>query len=232
METWTQNSEPSRRVQLAEVLVFIFLIAPSLAFSFLAATQDGASFELTAVATILRDLALVCLIAYFVWRNGEPVARIGWSLKDWPREAAVGMLLFVPMSYGAAFLEGVLSHIGFSSPQKPFLSLVPRRSAGELALALILVIVVAFAEETMFRGYLILRLKATTRNLLAAVILSTVIFSFGHGYEGSAGVVTVGFIGLFLALVYIWRKSLVASMVMHFLQDFIAIVVVPFLHRK
>jgi membrane protease YdiL (CAAX protease family) len=66
----------------------------------------------------------------------------------------------------------------------------------------------AFAEEAMFRGYLILRLRATTRNLLTAIILSTAIFSFGHGYEGSAGVVAVGFVGLVFALVYVWRKSL------------------------
>jgi membrane protease YdiL (CAAX protease family) len=50
--------------------------------------------------------------------------------------------------------------------------------------------------------------------------LFAVVFSLGHGYEGTAGVVTVGFIGLAFALVYQWRGSLVAPMVMHFLQDF------------
>jgi uncharacterized protein len=229
---WTPDSEVSRRVQLAEMLVFVFLIAPSLAFSFLAASQGTASFELTAFATILRDLALVCLIAYFVRRNGEPVARIGWNFRNWPQEVALGLLLFIPLSYGAGFIQAALSHIGLSTPPKFLASLTPRRTPGELALAVILVIIVAFAEETMFRGYLILRLHATTRNLLAAVILSTVIFSFGHGYEGSAGVVTVGFMGLAFALVYVWRKSLIAPMVMHFLQDFIVIVLIPALHRK
>jgi membrane protease YdiL (CAAX protease family) len=56
-----------------------------------------------------------------------------------------------------------------------------------------------------------------------------VIFSLGHGYEGSAGVITVGFMGLVFALVYLWRGSLVAPMVMHFLQDFIGIVLSPLL---
>ena len=32
-----------------------------------------------------------------------------------------------------------------------------------------------------------------------------------------------------LALVYIWRRSLVAPMTMHFLQDFLAIVLLPYL---
>jgi uncharacterized protein len=229
---WTQDSEPSRLMQLAEMLVFLFLIAPSLVFSFFAASLGGASFDITAIATISRDLALVCLIAYFVRRNGEPVARIGWNFRNWLHEAALGMVLFVPMFYAAGLLDAALSHIGFSTPLKPFTSLTPKRTLAELALAVILVIIVAFAEETMFRGYLILRLRATTRNLLAAVILSTVIFAFGHGYEGSAGVVTVGFMGLVFALVYVWRNSLIAPMVMHFLQDFLSIVLIPLLYRK
>jgi membrane protease YdiL (CAAX protease family) len=61
------------------------------------------------------------------------------------------------------------------------------------------------------------------------VILSAGIFSLGHGYEGTAGVATVGLMGLIFALVYIWRKSLVAPMIMHFLQDFLVIVLLPVL---
>ena len=33
--------------------------------------------------------------------------------------------------------------------------------------------------------------------------------------------------GLFFALVYVWRGSLIAPIIMHFLQDFIGIVVLP-----
>lgn len=227
-----ENSGPSERVQLAEMLVFLFLIAPSLAFSFLVAGRGSATFTLTALATILRDLALVCLILYFIHRNGEPAARIGWIPRDWSREVAIGLLLFLPMFYSAALIETALRRIGFSGPHKPLPSLVPRRSEKELALALLLVIVVAIAEETMFRGYLILRLRATTRNLPVAVLLSATVFAFGHGYEGSAGVITVGWMGLVFALVYVWRQNLIAPTVMHFLQDFIVIVLVPFLHRK
>jgi membrane protease YdiL (CAAX protease family) len=63
----------------------------------------------------------------------------------------------------------------------------------------------------------------------AAVVLSAFVFSLGHGYEGTASVVTIGIMGAFLAVVYEWRKSLTAPIVMHFLQDFIGIVLVPFL---
>jgi membrane protease YdiL (CAAX protease family) len=87
--------------------------------------------------------------------------------------------------------------------------------------------VVAIAEETIFRGYLILRFRALVGGTGWAVLLSAVVFSLGHGYEGTAGVVTVGFMGLAFALAYVWRKSLVMPMTMHFLQDFLSIVILP-----
>jgi membrane protease YdiL (CAAX protease family) len=42
----------------------------------------------------------------------------------------------------------------------------------------------------------------------------------------------VGVMGVVFAVVYLWRGSLVAPMVMHFLQDFLAIVVLPLLVAK
>jgi len=121
---------------------------------------------------------------------------------------------------------------GFTVPATPLPSLISEKSTAEFLLAAVLIIVVALTEETIFRGYLILRLKNVTASTAAAVILSAVIFSLGHSYEGSAGVITVGFMGLFFALIYIWRQSLVAPMVMHFLQDFIGIVLAPLLGMR
>ncbi len=85
------------------------------------------------------------------------------------------------------------------------------------------------AEEIIFRGYLIHRLSAVTRRPAVAALLSGIIFSLGHGYEGTTGVITVGVMGLALAFVYLWRRTLLAPIVMHFLQDFGAIVLLPLL---
>jgi uncharacterized protein len=65
-----------------------------------------------------------------------------------------------------------------------------------------------------------------------AAFISAVIFSLGHGYEGTSGVITVGTMGLTFAVIYLWRQSLVAPMVMHFLQDFTGIVLAPWLGLK
>jgi hypothetical protein len=72
----------STKEQVVEVSVFLFLIVPSMALSFFAVKQGILSFALVAIATILRDLGLVSLILFFVWRNGEPIDWIGLTFKN------------------------------------------------------------------------------------------------------------------------------------------------------
>ncbi len=217
--TWTE--------QLVEVSVFLFLIVPSMVLSFFAVKQGTLSFVLVAFASILRDLALVSLILFFVWRNNEPVTWIGWTLKNSRKEIVLGIVLFIPLTFGTGPLEKGLRAMGLSTPSTPLPSFLAARGMAEFLLAFVLVVIIALAEETIFRGYLILRLKAVTANPTVTVLLSAAIFSLGHGYEGSAGVVTVGVMGVVFALVYMWRQSLVAPIVMHFLQDFIGIFLLP-----
>jgi membrane protease YdiL (CAAX protease family) len=223
--------QPSWGQQFIEVSVFLFLILPSMALSFFAIKQGSLGFVLVAISAILRDLALVSLILFFIWRNNEPVTGIGWTFKNSKKEIALGIVLFIPFSFCTGLLENGLQAVGFSVPSTPLPSFLAARGMAEFLLALVLVVVVAVAEETIFRGYLILRFKDVTASPTVAVLLSAAIFSLGHGYEGSAGVVTVGVMGMVFALIYMWRRSLVAPIVMHFLQDFIGIVAMPLLGK-
>jgi membrane protease YdiL (CAAX protease family) len=218
-----------RKRQLVEVSAFLFLIIPSMVISFFVMKQGSMSFVLIAISTIMRDLALVSLILFFIWRNGEHLAMIGWSFKNVLKDAILGMWLFIPFFLSAGLIEKGLRMAGFNAPATQLPSLISGKNMAEFTLATLLVIVVAVAEETIFRGYLILRFKSITANNLIAVLLSSVIFSIGHGYEGSAGVITVGVMGIVFALVYLWRQSLVCPVVMHFLQDFIGIILLPLL---
>jgi membrane protease YdiL (CAAX protease family) len=214
------------REQLIEVLVLLFLIVPSMILSFFVTQQGKVSFAFVAVSTILRDLALLSLILFFTWRNGEPRTDLGWRFTHLYREAFLGFLLYVPFFFLVALMDQTLVKIGFSEPQTPGPSLFEFQGQVDLVLAIVLVVVVALCEESIFRGYLYFRLRTVTRSTTAALLLTSTTFALGHGYEGSLGVVTVGVMGLIFNLVYLWRKSLVAPMVMHFLQDFIGIVLI------
>ncbi len=218
-------ARPDRREQFFEVVVFLLLILPAILLTPFTSMEQTASFKLLATATILRDVALTSLVAFFLWRNREAYAHVGWTSRGLWKEVALGCVLFVPAYLGAGLVALLARTIGLDGPRRPPAFMLPH-SADEIAMAVLLVIVVAVAEETIFRGYLLLRFRTVLGSLPAAVVLSTVIFSVGHSYQGQAGVVTVGFLGLAFCLVYIWRRSLVAPGVMHFLQDFINIVIV------
>jgi membrane protease YdiL (CAAX protease family) len=216
-----------RRAHILEVSAFLFLIVPSLALSFFAATEGSVSFNLTAVSTILRDLALVSLILYFLWRNKESLRSLGWTTNRFWQDLIIGVVLFVPVNIATSYLDQFLQSIGLSAPSTPLPATTAAGGIGQIVLAVILVVIVAISEETIFRGYLILRFGRITQSAAWAVVISSFIFSLGHGYEGSSGVVTVGVMGAIFAIIYLWRRSLTAPMVMHFLQDFIGIILLP-----
>ncbi len=222
----------NRKEQLLEVSVFLFLIVPSMVLSFFVFRQGGLGFVFTATSVMLRDLALVSLILFFLWRNGEPWERLGWNFKNGWKDVVLGIGLFLPMFLAASLLDHALQGAGFSAPATPLPAFLEARGQAELLLAFFLVVMVAIAEETIFRGYLLLRFRNLNLSLPRAALLSAVIFSLGHGYEGTSGVVTVGAMGLTFAVIYLWRQSLVAPMVMHFLQDFTGIVLAPWLGLK
>jgi membrane protease YdiL (CAAX protease family) len=224
-----------KKGRLLEVSVFVFLILPSLLLSFVSVGSGGPgglSFALGGTAIVFRDLALVALVLFFLWRNRESIRRIGWGFRCCWRDVGLGMLLFVPMFFAAGWVEQAAQTAGLSPGPKSLPAVLVPHGSGEFMLASVMVVVVALAEETIFRGYLILRFVEVTGSGVAAVLLSSFIFSLGHGYEGSAGVVTVGFMGLAFALVYIWRRSLVAPIVMHFMQDFLGIVALPLMGMR
>jgi len=93
---------------------------------------------------------------------------------------------------------------------------------------IILCIIVAFTEETAYRGYLITRLSKISRSTVAAVIIATLGFGAGHLYQGTGGAVLLFFYGLMFALLYLGSRSLWPCVIAHFLHNAMA----PFILEK
>lgn len=73
--------------------------------------------------------------------------------------------------------------------------------------ACVLVAVVAGAEESILRGDPIMRMKAITGTPGRAVVVSALIFSRGHGFEGTVGVISAALIGLLPGWIYCGEAS-------------------------
>jgi membrane protease YdiL (CAAX protease family) len=93
----------------------------------------------------------------------------------------------------------------------------------------------AFGEEMVFRGYLIHRIGDIVgdRPLGRAIALlaSSALFGLAHLYQGWAGVIAAGVIGVIMALLYFAsRRNLWAVIVCHALVDTVALLAIYFGH--
>ena len=73
-------------------------------------------------------------------------------------------------------------------------------------------------EELLYRGYLIWYFSHALP-WWAAAIVASVVFGFGHLYQGTRGVIVTGLLGAFLAAVYFVTGSLYPAMLIHGLMD-------------
>jgi membrane protease YdiL (CAAX protease family) len=216
-----------RRRDLFEVCVFLSLIVPSMVFSFFGSGNGSPSFTIVALSVIIRELALTGLILFFLWRNGEPLASIGWTFDGLKKEAALGVGLFIPVLICDSLVVEAFQKLGLSPHMSRLPQFLTAKGPPEVLLACLLVTIVAVTEETIFRGYMMLRFNSLTANVAVSVLMSSAVFSLGHGYEGAARIAAIGVLGIILASVYDWRKSLIAPVVIHFLVDFFLLVLMP-----
>lgn len=120
------------------------------------------------------------------------------------------------------FLSGVawvLGKVGLPMPGEIAL-LIPQDAFGRV----VWVVVSATAgicEETMFRGYLMTRLRLTGKfkSWVIPTIVSSIAFGVCHAYQGIPGLIVISTYGALFALLYIRTGSLWPGVLAHFLQD-------------
>jgi membrane protease YdiL (CAAX protease family) len=75
-------------------------------------------------------------------------------------------------------------------------------------------------EETVFRGWLLATLHGPIGlNETALVLVAAAIFGLAHAYQGTAGMILVGFLGVFFCVLYVASGSLLVPILLHVLVD-------------
>ncbi|MCL6582366.1 MAG: CPBP family intramembrane metalloprotease [bacterium] len=221
------KNDPNSRGKFHELMLFLTIFLASLAFPAEFFCPEGyCPFLITALVTIFRNLGLSALIFGLLRLRKEPFCRIGWTSQELGKHLFWGVAIFPLFYFSVGLVLDFFTWLGLSHIEEVPVSLNPK-GVWEIILGGILVLVVAFAEEIIFRGYLLTRLKEITGNTWISVIFSVLLFTFGHAYEGTAGMLAVGYIGLVFSLLFLWKGSLTMVIVLHFLTNFIPIVIVP-----
>lgn len=141
---------------------------------------------------------------------------IGISLKYWRQEVLIGLIVFLIIApVLVAFFRPSLQ---VRWPATFECSYIMAYLAWVITLTL-QSMAVAISEEAVFRGWLMTFLVTRLSRQEAAALGSSVVFSLAHLDKGLGDVLFTALLGYLLALLYIWRKTLTAAIVVHALHN-------------
>lgn len=214
------NSNKSNTFRLAiEIAVFVAVVVAD-AFGLVPITQT---------------IFLLPLIWLMLRLSGERWSEIGFVRPDnfgWG--IAVGVLAGVLMELFAVFVTTPLIS-GFFGTEPNYSEFKEIR--GNLILLFIFIglswTLAAFGEEICFRGFLMNRLARIFGESrvawLAALLLSSILFGWGHTEQGVSGWIQEGLSGLILGVLFLTsNRNLVVPIVAHGVSNTLAFVLIYF----
>lgn len=174
------------------------------------------------IPTLLVQAVLIVALTAVLRKSGSRFGDIGLARGDFTWSNVLSAAIFFLGAWGLMVLiKGSVERSGYL-PQTDFYHLLPA-GAIEAGLWVLLSAGAAFSEELIFRGYVITRIRRLSGSVWLGALLGSAAFSFGHIYQGMAGVLLTFLYGLLFSGLFIARKSVFPCIVAHFLQDVIVL---------
>jgi membrane protease YdiL (CAAX protease family) len=176
----------------------------------------------------VMEFGVMLVIPIWLMRKRTDPALVGPKPR---RNLVKEFLLAIPSTVAVLFSTGVVVYavqlvlMRLGRPPESALDYWGEKSEHSLVpLILLATIVAPIVEETFFRGFLYNALRSVLPVWLAA-IGQAVLFGAGHIYE-PLGIFATFVIGLILATIYEWRKTLIAPMIVHCMYNSLVMVVI------
>ena len=164
------------------------------------------------------------LVAAMVWiarRHGLSVANLGEQAGEARLTAGVtvGLLSIVAVVWAV-----VRWRVRRARPEKLAASLgrlgkLAPAFGVEMAAFVVLCITAGVCEELLYRGWLVNILRVATGSVWVAVGVGALVFGIAHAYQGIQGMLRAGFVGLQLAVLFVFAGSLIPGQVLHAAVD-------------
>jgi membrane protease YdiL (CAAX protease family) len=195
-------------------------------------------FSILLLGFLMLSAVTICVRRDVSWRGslalgGQRVGSVvGWSLFGFAATYALNVCVISVYLLSGGGLEAQ------AASRMPWLQHLAEIPAGAI---LPLTLFVGVWEETVFRGFLLGRLRAALPTGDApravflhdavAVVLCGICFGAGHGYQGALGLVQTTTAGIVLGAVTVWRGSLWPAIGAHLAIDTFGLLVIKALTR-
>lgn len=191
------------------VSVFIMLLAPDNIKN--AGASSGSFLFFSVILTAFFSILLVASFRKFIDRNS--FSSLGLKFAASKKDALLGFLTGIILLLIATLIMAA---------SKNLVWIAVDFNAIELLSGIVLMLLVAFYEELVFRGYILNNLLQSL-NPQKSLLISALLFALAH--FGNPGIGLIGFLNIFLAGVllginYVYTKNLWFAVMLHFSWNF------------
>ncbi len=173
-------------------------------------------------STIAFQWLSVVLILWRTTRHGIHPAQLGLilglNLISITTTLVVGALFFLLQVLSSRRLKAGAEELSAETVQLA-LKVFPRDGVERLAY-FSLVSTVAICEEFIYRGFAQYVFQNWSHSLFLGLVLSSLLFSVAHLYQGRRGLVSTFAVGMLFAGVRAWNGTLLPTIAAHFVADF------------
>jgi membrane protease YdiL (CAAX protease family) len=177
---------------------------------------DLGAARLTAVVLVKNLLMPAALIALFLRLEGRGFRELGFGARPPGREILLGLLLWPPVLIGSSLLSaGLLWAFPAlrSAGPNPLLGMI--HTPGDVALFVVMSVLGGGLGEETVRAFVLRRFERYLGGVWVGLVLWSLAFGAMHQIQGLDKAIAVGFLGLFLGGIYIWRRDPLAAITIH-----------------
>lgn len=182
----------------------------------------------TLVASMLGLLGIVAIVAFVLRVERANLTSLGVQPLHWSSIAwGLALAAFFVYAFTPAVLWA-LARLRLGGFERGLATMEPVPTW----LLTLTILVVASAEEILYRGYAVERLAGMAGSYWIAGLVSVLAFAVAHLPNWGLGpALTTLVSGGILTAFYIWRQDLAANIVAHVVTDVVGLIVVPALAR-
>jgi membrane protease YdiL (CAAX protease family) len=156
-------------------------------------------------------IATLVIIALALWLRGNRLTTIGLSLPaSWITTILLAFVLGILIQLlSVGLIEPVSEKLTKRQHDFSVLDSVKGNWKALIQWLLMVWILVALLEETVYRGFLMSEIVdiigTGTGAIFFNVIFTSIVFGLSHGYQGPSGMFSTGLVGLLLAILFVWN---------------------------